>query len=306
MKIFPKKIISFRYRLFLLFVVNFVFGLILAHYAKKLISKYIEIESFFNETLLFYSLAFFFSSILFFLTIRLATQAINIMVREICKQLGDNPTNKIDMSKFPELKEIAASIKDFADSVEKEKQIAVMIQKAAIQRAVMVEYDSMTGLYNKKFLYSMLPQEVSRAQALSDKVSLLMIDVDDFKVYNDKNGHVEGDKLLKKIGDLLKENTRNVDICVRYGGEEFTVILPKTDTEKAVTAAERIRQAIEAYNFYGEEKQPLKKVTVSVGLATFPIHANSPEELIIKADEVLYEAKKSGKNKVIIYKKDTQ
>jgi diguanylate cyclase (GGDEF)-like protein len=126
-----------------------------------------------------------------------------------------------------------------------------------------------------------------------------MLDIDYFKVYNDKNGHVAGDKLLKKLAKILKNNIRKIDFVGRYGGEEFLLILPETNHTGAVALVEKIRKLISETKFIGSENQPEKKVTISVGVATFHGEYKNKTHLIESADALLYEAKKSGRNKLV-------
>ena len=125
-----------------------------------------------------------------------------------------------------------------------------------------------------------------------------MVDIDHFKTFNDRYGHLVGDAILRSISDRIKENIRQVDLIGRYGGEEFSVILTETDKEGALLAAERIRRAVEAndINIYDESL----KISVSIGIAVFPGDAVRPETLIEKADRALYQAKQTGRNKVCV------
>ena len=124
------------------------------------------------------------------------------------------------------------------------------------------------------------------------------MDIDVFKTYNDTHGHLKGDVLLRTIGDILRDLLRKGDIAARYGGDEFIVLLPETDKEAGKVVAERIRKAIESHPFYGREVQPGGKVTVSVGLASYPDDGTDPTALVQSADKVLYESKESGRNSV--------
>jgi diguanylate cyclase (GGDEF)-like protein len=125
-----------------------------------------------------------------------------------------------------------------------------------------------------------------------------MIDIDHFKSYNDRHGHPKGDELLIKVAELVKEGLRKTDIAARYGGEEFAVILPETGKEGARLVAERLRKNVESYPFPGRESQPLGRLTLSVGVATYPEDADSVMRLVAKADENLYKAKDGGRNRV--------
>lgn len=166
--------------------------------------------------------------------------------------------------------------------------------------------DGLTRLYNHRYFQERLEQEISSAMRQKHAVSLVMIDVDNFKKYNDTHGHPMGDKLLMQLASLIggagegTVETRNriTDIAVRYGGEEFALILPYTDKEGARIKAERVRDRVEKSKFEKEETQPGGKVTISLGFATFPSDVQSKDELIRKADAALYEAKRNGKNRV--------
>jgi diguanylate cyclase (GGDEF)-like protein len=123
-----------------------------------------------------------------------------------------------------------------------------------------------------------------------------MLDIDNFKHYNDTLGHPMGDKVLQEFGRIIKENIRKNDWACRYGGEEFAIILPNTNKEETFKFAERLRLKIEQYKFPQEEIQPQQKITASIGIATFPDDASNKDELIYKADMAMLEAKKRGKN----------
>lgn len=159
--------------------------------------------------------------------------------------------------------------------------------------------DGLTGLYNYRYFWEQLYQEVNRAKRHNLRVSLLMLDIDFFKHYNDTHGHPAGDDVLVTIAKLLKDNIRNIDIPARYGGEEFSIILVETDKQAAHFVAEKIRALIEEYPFQYEDGQPNARLTVSIGVSTYPEDGDSAEALINKADQRLYRAKQEGKNKVI-------
>jgi diguanylate cyclase (GGDEF)-like protein len=132
----------------------------------------------------------------------------------------------------------------------------------------------------------------------------VFFDVDNFKNYNDTLGHPAGDVALKTVAMILKSTIRKSDIAVRYGGEEFCVILPEGDVKTGWNFAERLRNRIDAYHFTREEVQPGEKFTISLGVASFPGHADSLQQLIEKADAALYSAKGSGRNKTCIASED--
>lgn len=154
--------------------------------------------------------------------------------------------------------------------------------------------DGLTGLYNRRFFNERIEDATSRALADKGSLSLILMDIDDFKKYNDTFGHPEGDRLLKIIAGTMESMVREQDIVARYGGEEFAVILSNTNNATAMQIADRIRQSI-ADIFPKLIKTP---VTISAGVATLPDHAKERETLITFADKSLYQAKESGKNKV--------
>lgn len=156
--------------------------------------------------------------------------------------------------------------------------------------------DGLTKLFNLRHFYSQLEVEVDRSNRYGHSLALLLLDIDHFKKYNDTFGHLEGDKVLIRLGNIIKSCLRTMDSAYRYGGEEFTVILPETGGEEARTAAERIRKAVEAENFYPESDQP-QQTTISIGVTEYSM----PEELadfIQRADKAMYLSKLAGRNKV--------
>ncbi len=160
--------------------------------------------------------------------------------------------------------------------------------------------DGLTGLYNHKEFQKRLAEEVERGTRYGKEFSLLMIDIDHFKVFNDTHGHPTGDAILKEIVKITRKCIRTVDIAARYGGEEFAVILPETNAEGAKTVAERIQQSMgdSPFQVPGGHRAHL---SVSIGISLFPSDANKREELIIAADEALYFAKNAGRNRVCLY-----
>ncbi|MBI5251361.1 MAG: diguanylate cyclase [Desulfomonile tiedjei] len=160
--------------------------------------------------------------------------------------------------------------------------------------------DALTGIHNRRYLNEALSAEVQKALRLESSFILLMIDIDDFKLYNDRNGHQKGDQALAQIGKLLKSACRGYDIVARYGGEEFAIVFPGAGPENAPELAERILRGIADEKFNGEDLLPSGSLTVSIGVACFPEHACTGDELIRCADKALYEAKRTGKNKIKI------
>lgn len=160
--------------------------------------------------------------------------------------------------------------------------------------------DGLTGLNNYRFFRRQLQLEVSRSKRFKFPFSLLMMDIDHFKLYNDSFGHLNGDKVLKRFARLLYENVRQVDFPARYGGEEFVLILPGTEKISAKVVAEKIRRLVEQSRFPFAEKLPSGRVTISVGVASFPQDTQDEEELIRLSDEALYKAKSEGRNRTVV------
>lgn len=157
--------------------------------------------------------------------------------------------------------------------------------------------DALTGIYNRRFLEESLPRELARAARQNRSLAVMMLDIDHFKRFNDTHGHPGGDALLAAVGKLLKQECRAADIPCRYGGEEFTVIMPDTDAEAALVQAERIRAAVSRLAVR-HEGAPLSAVTASLGIAVYPHHASVQDVLLELADEALYRAKSGGRNQV--------
>ncbi len=167
------------------------------------------------------------------------------------------------------------------------------------EEALLLSYiDDLTGIYNHRFFIQQLTLEVERQKRYAQPLSLLMIDIDHFKHYNDTNGHLAGDQVLKAIALLIQHGVRQTDIVARYGGEEFAAILINARKEKAFEIAERIRRSVAETCFPNEKAQPGRDLTVSIGVATFSPPLLTLTDLIRKADHALYQAKKKGRNRV--------
>jgi diguanylate cyclase (GGDEF)-like protein len=158
--------------------------------------------------------------------------------------------------------------------------------------------DGLTGLYNYRYFRQQIERTVQQARRYGSPVSLLMIDLDNFKSYNDSYGHLKGDMILKEVSGLLLVHTRASDLVARYGGEEFVVLLPEINEEHAHNVGEKIRQVIEEHPFALAAGELPKSLTISVGVASSPGEW-SADALIQKADEALYRAKSLGKNRVV-------
>jgi diguanylate cyclase (GGDEF)-like protein len=158
--------------------------------------------------------------------------------------------------------------------------------------------DPLTGMLNRRYLEERLTEELKRSQRHDYAMAFMMIDIDDFKHYNDRNGHQAGDLALEMTAQCLKSALRGADVAARYGGEEFCILLPQTGLTEAVAIAERIKRRIERTRFPHGKQQPLGAVTVSIGVSVFSPEVATPEAIIGAADRALYLAKHLGKNRV--------
>ena len=182
----------------------------------------------------------------------------------------------------------------------------------------LVVRDSLTGLYNRRYFIYRLNSEIQRAKRYGRTLSLLILDVDDFKKYNDEHGHLAGDAQLRSLADILKSHIRRsddklsyeVDIACRYGGEEFAIILPESVSAQGMVAAERLRRRVETIGAVSVAERIRKKIeethhgkvqmTVSIGVSSYPEHGVEIDSLIRAADDAMYLAKRKGKNRVVV------
>lgn len=178
-------------------------------------------------------------------------------------------------------------------------QAAVAIENARLydETKALSLTDALTKTANRRHFDLMLDTEIRKAKGYSRPLTLAMVDLDNFKSFNDRYGHMAGDKMLLHIANTLKRNTRDTDFVARYGGEEFAIIFPETNNESALRVSQRVRAAIER-DMLLIRGIGRKKLTVSIGLATYPVHAVCADSLIKNADKALYVAKQQGKNRV--------
>ena len=160
--------------------------------------------------------------------------------------------------------------------------------------------DSLTGLLNRPYLDARLHQEVERARRSANSLAVLMADVDDFKVINDTYGHQIGDAVLRAVGNVMRSAVRVFDVCARYGGDEFAILMPNSDAASAAACGERIRRRLAGYRSDQDSAEPLPPLTMSIGVAVIA-PGDSPADLIMRADKCLYEAKADGKNRVRVH-----
>jgi diguanylate cyclase (GGDEF)-like protein len=205
------------------------------------------------------------------------------------KLLGVLNVSRVEPSSFSE--------KDFELFVNLANQAAIAIENARLYRYAVT--DEMTRLYNHRYFQQRLDEELLRADRYENHVSLIILDVDHFKNFNDTYGHPEGDRVLQTVARLIEKSVREVDIPARYGGEEFVVICPEKNAEGSLAPAERIRTAVAEYDF--RIKGEPVPITVSLGVASYPDQSKSKPELIKKADYALYYSKSNGRNKATLY-----
>ena len=181
-------------------------------------------------------------------------------------------------------------------------QAALAIENSQLYELIVQKShtDPVTNLWNHGFFQEKLTQELKTAEAKNTFLSLAMIDIDNFKQLNDNFGHQHGDVILRELARVFQDSSREMDYICRYGGEEFAIILGKTDEEQSVEVAERLRKRIAQHPFPGNQPDRPINITVSIGLATYPTHAQVTEDLISQADKAMYIAKFSGKNKTCV------
>jgi diguanylate cyclase (GGDEF)-like protein len=199
---------------------------------------------------------------------------------------------------------------DGQDQVTRSRRLeaAANLVKQAIEFNAQIEtitsIDALTQIYNRHFYDAQVSVEIERATRSGNEVSMLVIDIDDFKTVNDELGHKKGDEALKVVADLVRKNLRKVDLPFRYGGEEFVILLPGTSEFESVHTAERLRRVIAEHTGFRDHLGRPRVLTISVGVSVFPDTAATADELFTQADAAMYRAKELGKNRVVLYKED--
>jgi diguanylate cyclase (GGDEF)-like protein len=181
----------------------------------------------------------------------------------------------------------------FLNTIAVEIAIALANARLYYQTRELSVRDELTQLYNRRHFRETFPLEIKRAGRFGQTLSLLMIDIDHFKHFNDTHGHLEGDKRLQEIAQAIRSNLREVDFTARFGGEEFVVLLPNTSKQDALIVAEKVRRVCTAL--------PGERLTLSVGIATCPQDGNKVDNLLQAADQALYEAKWEGRDRAVAY-----
>jgi diguanylate cyclase (GGDEF)-like protein len=192
--------------------------------------------------------------------------------------------------------------KDLLSVVAQIAGVVLYHQSFLIRARRNADTDVLTGLHNRRYFHRMARRFVEQATQQGEPISILLIDLDYFKHYNDTNGHDEGDRLLIEFGMLLRGCAPEDAVVARYGGEEFIVMLPRVTADEALQCAESLRNAVACHPFPHREKQPLGLLSISGGIACFPNHGRSIQEVVRLADAALYRAKESGRNRIFIHR----
>ena len=201
----------------------------------------------------------------------------------------------------------SATFRELTTAERDRLQVIANQSSLALQNALLHEElerlsvtDRLTELYNHGYLHQRLDEELERAARFGHQLSVIMLDIDDFKAFNDRYGHPKGDTVLRAVSTIVRQNLREIDVAARYGGEEFVIVLPETDLAGAAAVAERIRVSMAEYPHLSVPGNGSISQTVSLGVATYPQNATSTARLIEAADGAMYEAKRRGKNQVCI------
>jgi diguanylate cyclase (GGDEF)-like protein len=178
---------------------------------------------------------------------------------------------------------------------------ALAVHNAAtfFEMKVTADMDGLTHVFNKRHMTRFLAEQIYQSEQEVSSMAIFLFDIDHFKNYNDLHGHVAGDKLLQVLASLVKENVRKDDVFGRFGGEEFLLVLPRTNSAQAVAVAEKVRSMIAAHPFLNAADQPLGRLSISGGVASFPVDARDSTGLLAAADKALYAAKRQGRNRVL-------
>lgn len=187
-----------------------------------------------------------------------------------------------DVESLEAVADICATAIQNAHYVERVKQLAYL--------------DGLTGIFNRRYFEMRVVEEIDRARRFESGMAVLMVDIDQFKRLNDEFGHLLGDEVLRQVSSMFHQQLRKIDVVCRYGGEEFAILLSQTNPQHSLGVAEKLRRLVENWQFPGVPQ----RVTISAGVATFPDHGTTRDELVKSADAGLYAAKQSGRNRVLL------
>lgn len=217
---------------------------------------------------------------------------------------GELKDHRIPIQSNDEIGILAESINEMAMQLDQHYSNAVErsveLEQLNLSLEALATTDGLTGLHNHRYFFQKLIDEIARCRRYEHPLTLIMVDLDFFKNYNDANGHLNGDELLRKIAVIFLECSRDIDVVARYGGEEFVIILPETDMAEAFSCAERIRARVAATVFPRASSQPSGRVTVSLGVALLTDDMKDVSDFVEQADQALYRAKNMGRNRVEI------
>lgn len=236
-------------------------------------------------------------------------RALGIATPLFCDSKITNPNDYIvgiapvvSMGEFRGILEIWKEKDDVDEPLPKRIRIAADLVEQMIENSIrfenLISVDKLTRIYNRRFYDEQIRIEIERATRTGTKLSLLVMDLDDFKRINDTYGHQKGDEALTVVADLVKANLRKIDLPFRYGGEEFVILLPGTSDVEAIHTAERLRLVVDEHEKFKDSHGNVIPLSVSIGAAVFPNHARAKDELFAKADAALLRAKSTGKNRV--------
>jgi len=220
--------------------------------------------------------------------------------REITK---GNLSKRINLERKDELGELSREFDNMAESLqareEENRRLLEAVKEKWVEAEIQSQTDFLTNLDNHRTLQGKLDSEINRSLRADIPVSLIFCDLDEFKAFNDTNGHLLGDKALFEVASIIKSSIREYDHAARYGGEEFAVILPGAGSDEAKDVAERIRRNVQAHQF--TTKFGAGQMTISLGIATLPVDAKDKKNLIAAADTAMYHSKESGRNRTTLY-----
>ncbi|MHB1457050.1 MAG: bifunctional diguanylate cyclase/phosphohydrolase [Armatimonadota bacterium] len=206
------------------------------------------------------------------------------------KVAGGDLSVNVEVNSINEIEQLSTSFNNMTSSLKEYE--SKLIERASI--------DSLTELHNHRYFQERIKKEIHRADRFNHPISIIMIDIDHFKLINDTYGHIVGDVILKDFANLLKSQARDMDVVARYGGEEFAIILPETSLDNAMHLAERIKKFTKKHVFHANDHAQIL-ITVSLGVSQYPIHSKESDGLIMAADLAMYRAKSLGRNHVVAF-----
>jgi diguanylate cyclase (GGDEF)-like protein len=232
--------------------------------------------------------------------IALNTLSVWCLSREMFFQfVSENPAFSLDLMNMLSSR-IRKSDEERLRGYAREKEQVVALETLSRQAT----HDPLTGLFNRRYLDQILYGEIAHARQNSSLVGILMADVDHFKRINDTYGHKAGDLMLQAVGGLMKKCVRSADIVCRYGGEEFVIVMPGASAPTVSKCAEEIRAKFEAFRVASDGHEI--QATISLGAAIYPLHGPSVDEVFVRADRAMYQAKQEGRNRVVVFSAESE